>query len=36
MIQLLATNGKKTFYEKFGFKDKKEIVETAMYMWIKK
>lgn len=36
MIQLLAADGKKSFYEKFGFKDKKEVVEAGMYMWIKK
>ena len=36
MIQLLAADGKKSFYEKFGFKDKKEIVEAGMYMWLKK
>jgi len=36
MIQLLAADGKKKFYEKFGFKDKKYVVEAGMYMWIKK
>ncbi len=36
MIQLLAADGKKSFYEKFGFKDKPEVVESGMYMWLKK
>lgn len=36
MIQLLAADGKKGFYEKFGFKDKPETVEAGMYMWLKK
>lgn len=34
MIQLLAADGKKEFYHKFGFKDRKEVVEAGMYMWI--
>lgn len=36
MIQLLAANGKVEFYEKFGFKVKKEVAEEGMYMWFKK
>ncbi len=36
MIQLLAANGKVGFYEKFGFKVKKEVAEEGMYMWFKK
>lgn len=36
MIQLLAADGKKAFYEKFGFKDKPETVEAGMYMWLEK
>lgn len=36
MIQLLAADGKKAFYEQFGFKDKPEVVECGMYMWLKK
>lgn len=36
MIQLLATDGKKMFYKQFGFKDKPEIVECGMYMWLEK
>ena len=36
MIQLLSAPGKQTFYSKFGFKVKKEIVEDGMYMWLKK
>lgn len=34
MIQLLSADGKKSFYEKFGFKDKPEVVEAGMYMWM--
>lgn len=36
MIELLAAPGKTTFYEKFGFKVKKEFVEAGMYTWLKK
>ncbi len=36
MIQLLAADGKKAFYEQFGFKDKPEVVECGMYMWLRK
>lgn len=36
MIQLLAADGKMNFYKQFGFKDKKEVVEAGMYMWLKK
>ena len=36
MIQLLAANGKKMFYKQFGFKDKAEVVECGMYMWLEK
>ncbi len=36
MIQLLSADGKKAFYEKFGFKDKPSVVEAGMYMWLKK
>ena len=36
MIELLAADGKTEFYKKFGFKDKKEVVEAGMYMWLKK
>ena len=36
MIQLLSAPGKQSFYSKFGFKGKKEIVEDGMYMWLKK
>ncbi|MBQ8043820.1 MAG: GNAT family N-acetyltransferase [Clostridia bacterium] len=36
MIQLLAADGKMEFYKKFGFKDKKEVVEAGMYMWFNK
>lgn len=36
MIQLLAANGKKDFYKRFGFKDKPEVVECGMYLWLKK
>lgn len=36
MIQLLAADGKLEFYQKFGFKDKPEVVEAGMYMWLKK
>ena len=36
MIQLLSAPGKQSFYSKFGFKVKKEIVEDGMYMWLKK
>ena len=36
MIQLLSADGKKEFYKKFGFKDKPEVVECGMYMWLKK
>lgn len=36
MIQLLAANCKVEFYEKFGFKVKKEVAEEGMYMWFKK
>lgn len=34
MIHLLATDGKRNFYQKFGFKDKKEVVECGTYMWL--
>lgn len=36
MLQLLYSPGKKEFYEKFGFKEKKEYVESGMYKWVKK
>jgi len=36
MIQLLAADGKLNFYKQFGFKDKKEVVEAGMYMWLTK
>lgn len=36
MIQLLAADGKMKFYERFGFRDKKEVVDAGMYMWLKK
>lgn len=36
MIELLSADGKVEFYKKFGFKDKKEVVEAGMYMWLKK
>lgn len=36
MVQLLAADGKMEFYKKFGFKDKKEVVEAGMYMWLNK
>ena len=36
MIQLLSANGTVGFYEKFGFKVKKEVAEEGMYMWFKK
>lgn len=36
MIQLLAANSKTNFYKKFGFKNKPDIVESGMYMWLKK
>ena len=36
MIQLLAATGKVDFYKKFGFKEKKEVVDAGMYMWLKK
>jgi GNAT superfamily N-acetyltransferase len=36
MIQLLSAPGKQGFYSKFGFKNKKEVVEDGMYMWLKK
>ena len=35
MIQLLSAPGKQSFYSKFGFKVKKEVVEDGMYMWLK-
>ena len=36
LILLLSAPGKQTFYSKFGFKIKKEVVEDGMYMWLKK
>ena len=36
MIQLLSADGKVNFYKQFGFKDKKEVVDAGMYMWLKK
>lgn len=36
MIQLLSADGKAKFYEQFGFKNKREVVEAGMYMWLKK
>lgn len=36
MIQLLSAPGKQSFYNLFGFKVKKEVVEDGMYMWLKK
>ena len=36
MIQLLAADGKVKFYEKFGFKDRKDVCEAGMYQWLKK
>lgn len=36
MIQLLVATGKVDFYKKFGFKEKKEVVDAGMYMWLKK
>ena len=36
MIQLLSAPGKQQFYNRFGFKVKKEVVEDGMYMWLKK
>lgn len=36
MIQLLSAPGKQSFYSKFGFKVKHEVVEDGMYMWLKK
>lgn len=36
MIQLLAADGKVKFYEQFGFKDRKDVCEAGMYMWLKK
>ncbi len=36
MIQLLSAPGKQSFYNLFGFKIKKEVVEDGMYMWMKK
>lgn len=36
MIQLLSAPGKQKFYNKFGFKVKKEVAEDGMYMWLKK
>lgn len=36
MIQLLATKGHIPFYEKLGFKNKKEVIDAGMYMWYTK
>ena len=36
MIQLLSAPGKQQFYNRFGFKVKKEVAEDGMYMWLKK
>lgn len=36
MIQLLSAPGKQPFYNSFGFKVKKDVVEDGMYMWLKK
>ncbi len=35
IIELLSAPGKQLFYEKFGFKVKKEVAEDGMYMWLK-
>lgn len=35
LIELLSAPGKTTYYKQFGFKDKKEVVESGMYMWLK-
>lgn len=36
MIQLLSADGKINFYKQLGFKDKREVVEAGMYMWLRK
>lgn len=36
IVELLAAPNKTPFYEKFGFKNKKEFVESGMYTWLKK
>ena len=36
LVELLAAPGKTAFYEKFGFKVKKEVAESGMYAWLKK
>lgn len=36
LVELLAAPGKTAFYEKFGFKVKKEVAESGMYTWINK
>ena len=36
LIELLSAPGKTSFYKQFGFKDKIEVVESGMYMWLKK
>ena len=35
LIELLSASGKTVFYRQFGFKDKKEVVEAGMYLWVK-
>lgn len=35
LVELLAAPNKTSFYEKFGFKVKKEVVEAGMYTWLK-
>lgn len=35
LVELLAAPNKTSFYEKFGFKVKKEVVESGMYTWLK-
>ena len=35
LVELLAAPGKTAFYEKFGFKVKKEVAESGMYAWLK-
>lgn len=36
IVQLLASPGNSSFYEKFGFKSKETVVEAGMYKWIEK
>lgn len=35
LVELLAAPNKTSFYEKFGFKVKKEVAESGMYTWLK-